>query len=231
MKQGFQSWFIIYKQTNLLFQRWLKSPSLQTKAWSPEVKEVNAQETGGQENVFFPFWREYSKDTKETMLHHFPSSSHTASCRTVRNASTSYLIHLLMRRPLGLSAERGEKWLEIHNRNHRGKDFTTLYIDRIRQICWGWSKSFAWISGHSCKEKVFLGTLTDLWSCIHCYRDYTTSKTTPPYLLSPFRWNPDVSVPYPAWKGLSSSPVSSQISTPCRGLSQSPPCCSLHRNL
>lgn len=146
------------------------------------------------------------------------------------NASTPYLAHLFMSRPLGLSAGRGEKWLEIYDTNHRGKDFTTLYIYRIHQTCWGWSKSFAWISGHSCKE-LFLGTFTDLWSCIQCYRDYTMSKITPPYLLSPFGRNPNVSVPYPAWKGLSSSQISSQVSTLGRGLPQSPPCCTLHGNL
>lgn len=97
-----------------------------------------------------------------------------------------------------------------------------LYIYRILQTCWGWLKSFAWISGHSCKEKLFSGTFTDLWSCIHCSRNYTTSKIS--YLLPPFRWNPDVSVPCPAWKGPSSSQNSSQVSMLGRGLSQQPPC-------
>lgn len=75
---------------------------------------------------------------------------HLAGLR--ENASTPSLTHLLMSRPLGLSAGRGEKWLEIHNMNRRGKAFTTLYISRICQPCRGWSKSFAWILGHSCKE-------------------------------------------------------------------------------
>lgn len=130
--------------------------------------EINTQEMGGQKNMFIPLWREYPKDMKQSMLHHCTSSSHTPSCRTVRKGLHAYLTHLLMSRPLVLSAGRGEKWLEVYSTNHRGKDFTTLYIYRISQSCWGWSKSVAWISGHSCKEKLFLGTFTDLWSCIHC---------------------------------------------------------------
>lgn len=97
--------------------------------------EINAQEMGGQEDTFIPLWKEYSKEMKERMLHDFSSSRHTAFCRTVRNTSMPYLTHLFMSRPLGLSAGRGEKWLEIHNTNHRGKDFTTLYMYRIDQTC------------------------------------------------------------------------------------------------
>lgn len=77
------------------------------------------------------------------------------------NASTPSLTHLFMSKPSGLSAGKSEKWLEIYTTNWRRKDFTTLSISRIRQTCRGWSKSFAWIPGHSCKENLFLGTFTD----------------------------------------------------------------------
>lgn len=77
-----------------------------------------------------------------------------------------------MSSPLGLSTGRGEKWPQISNTNHRGKDFTTLYTYSICQSCWGWSKFFAWISGNSWKEKLFPGTFTDLWSCIHLQKLY-----------------------------------------------------------
>lgn len=127
--------------------------------------------------------------------------------------------------------EEVKKWLEIHNTNHRGKGFIALYSYRILQTCQGWSKPFARISGHSCKEKLFLGTCTDLWSSICCHRDYTTSKITPPYLLSPLRWNPDVSAPGPSlertilpqWHGLGGTAGEHAAGLLLR--------CSLHRKL
>lgn len=118
--------------------------------------------------------------------------------------------------------EEVKKCLEIYNIIPRGKDFTALYIHRICQTCWGWSKSFAWISGQSCKDRLFLGTFTDLRSRIHCYTDYTKNKITSPWLVSPSRRNSNVSVRYPATTRLSSSQISAQVSTLARGLPQCP---------
>lgn len=167
---------------------------------------------GGQETMFLPLWREYLKDPKERILHRCTCSSHTASCRTVRKCLVSHI------------CSRAGPWGWVQEEVKE-----SLYIYRILQACWGWLKSFAWVSGHSCKEKLFPGTFTDLWSCIHCSRDYTTSQIS--YLLPPFRGNPDVLVRCPAWKGPSSSQTFSQVSMLGRGLSQPPLGSSLHRNL
>lgn len=58
--------------------------------------EINAQEMGGQENMSIPLQREYFKDMREMLLHHFTGSSHTTSCRTVRKCLPA-LSHLFAR--------------------------------------------------------------------------------------------------------------------------------------
>lgn len=117
--------------------------------------------------------------------------------------------------------EEVKKWLEIHNIIHREKDFTALYIYRLCQSSWGWSKSFAWISGHSCIDRLFLGTFTDMTMCSLLQRLYqeednlTVSDVT---FHKRFQW---VSTK-PARTGLSSSQISPQVSSLARGLPQGP---------
>lgn len=126
---------------------------------------------GGQETMFVPPWRE--------MLHHCRSSSHTTSCRLWGNASIPCLSLICSwTGPWVWVQEEVKKWLEIHNLIQNRKDFTALYIYRICQTSWGWSKSFAWIPGHSCKDRLFLGTFIDLWSCIHCNREQEQDNLT-----------------------------------------------------
>lgn len=159
---------------------------------------------GGQETMFVPPWRE--------MLHHCRSSSHTTSCRLWGNDSIPCLSLICSwTGPWVWVQEEVKKWLEIHNLIQNRKDFTALYIYRICQTSWGWSKSFAWIPGHSCKDRLFLGTFIDLWSCIHCNREQEQDNLTLSGIS--FQRDSSVSVPHPARTGLSFSQISAQVST------------------
>lgn len=140
-------------QTNkLLSQRWLKSPSLWTEAQSAEVRnemqggtgrrgeglaenEINTQEMGSQENMFVPLWREYSKDTKEVMLHRCTSSSHSAYCRIVRKCLHVWSHSFAQEQPPG--SERRKRWkmaANIQYRSQREGFYYALHLQHMPKL-------------------------------------------------------------------------------------------------